>query len=136
MIPPSGYPTDSIPGYFEQETYLPTSPLSPISPAITITDHAERSPPPMPVIASPSDLHSVEKQVVMPEQDHGLQFDELPSTVYDLPYDVCRIRKDMDREKPKRGLSKLKGVFHVEERKASTALKNAYGNDREIVSST
>jgi hypothetical protein len=84
-----------------------------------------------------SGSHASEKQVVSADinpRPNAVPYDELPESVYDLDYDICRMRKKIDGEKPKGFRSKLKGVVSGEERKTDSKLKKAYGNDRDIVS--
>jgi hypothetical protein len=113
------------------------SPIGPASPSITVTPDAR----PSVLEAQPrmrdSGSHASEKQVVSADinpRPNAVPYDELPESVYDLDYDICRMRKKIDGEKPKGFRSKLKGVVSGEERKTDSQLKKAYGNDRDIVS--
>jgi hypothetical protein len=117
------------------EDFSSMSSLSPASPSITVTSYPGPSVSNMSQSARPFGSCNTEKQVVALEEHRHIHYEELPVTVYDLPYDICSVRKEIDNEKPKGMRSHLKGMFHGEERKANSTLKKTYGNDREIVSS-
>jgi hypothetical protein len=111
-----------------------SSPLSPVSPSITVTPYPGHIASDIYEGAPLSGSHNSEKQVVAPEERGRINYDELPLRVYDLPYDICHVREEMDKEKPKGMMSQLKGMFKGEERKANMTLRKTYGKDREIVS--
>jgi hypothetical protein len=108
---------------------------SPTSPSITVTPCHDPSPSRTPTTASPSgSSHDTGKQVVVPQEHDHMHYDELPHTIHDLPYPICHVRKEIDKEIPKGMQSHLKRLLRGEERKANTSLKKTYGSDRDIVS--
>jgi hypothetical protein len=110
------------------------SPTGPVSSSITLNSYHGPSASSIPDTAYSSSSHDTGKQVVPPEEDRRIPYEELPHTIHDLPYPICWARKEIDEVKPKGVRSHLKGMFRGEERKASTSLKKTYGSDREIVS--
>jgi hypothetical protein len=130
--PPSSLPTAP---HSDADLYSPVNPLSPASPSPTVTSYPGPSASKIPKIAHSSSFPDTGKQVVSSEEHIRLYYDELPQHVHDLPYPICHVRKELDEETPKGMRSKVKGIFHGEERKANTSLKKTYGNDRDIVSS-
>jgi hypothetical protein len=105
----------------------------PISRSITVTSYHGSGASRVADTAGPSSSHDTGKQVVAPEEDRRIHYEELPHTIHDLPYPICWVRKEIDELKPKGVRSHLKGIFHGEERQANTKLKKTYGKDREIV---
>ncbi|KAF2031395.1 hypothetical protein EK21DRAFT_88108 [Setomelanomma holmii] len=102
------------------------SPLITLSPPVELT--TTNTPPRPP----PSQDHSTEKQSVITDETHHEQ-ESLPFSVFELPYDVCNVRRDVDQEGPKGKRAKLKGILRLEERKADKGLTKVYGDGREIV---
>jgi hypothetical protein len=133
--PRSSY-SHPAPDQSNPDPYSSFSPLSPVSPSITVTSSSGQSASNIPESARFSGSQNTEKQVVAPEEHGRIDSEELPPTVYDLPYNICRVRKEIDSEKPKGMRSQLMGMIKGEERKPNTTLKKTYGNDREIVSSS
>jgi hypothetical protein len=84
---------------------------------------------------SPSDT---EKQAV--GHQHGLSTLDigrpmacsLPSSVYDLPFDVCRRRKELDQEVTS-SFGKLKGKFGIESKARDASLAETFRQQRELV---
>ena len=57
----------------------------------------------------------------------------LPSSVYELPFDICRRRSELDQEVPK-GIAKFKGYLGRETRNKDISLEHTFRERREIVS--
>jgi hypothetical protein len=133
--PSSSYPLPMA-IHSDPDPYSPTSSLSPVSPSIIVTPYPGPSVSKIPETAHSSSSHDTGKQVVAPEETRRIHDDELPHHVHDLPYDICRVRREIDNETTKSMKSHLKGMFRGEERKANTSLKKTYGSDRDIVRST
>jgi hypothetical protein len=78
---------------------------------------------------------TTEKQAVSDGASHHASFYEpLPSSVLDLPYDVCAVRGEVDQDDSKGTLAWFKGKIGMEERKPNKGLTQTYGDNREIVS--
>ncbi|KAF1851033.1 uncharacterized protein K460DRAFT_26715 [Cucurbitaria berberidis CBS 394.84] len=81
-------------------------------------------------------LHVAEKQAVDPEQDifspESIATIPLPPSVYDLPFNICHKRKELDQQVSK-GFAKLKGKFGVETRNKDTSLVQTFSEPREII---
>jgi hypothetical protein len=61
-------------------------------------------------------------------------FEQLPLSIFGLPYDVCRVRREVENEDPKGLRASVKGFLGLEKRKADKGLAKTYGDEREIVS--
>jgi hypothetical protein len=111
-------------------------------PVITIS-------PPSALLQSDQDLHTpqhqysekqtTEKKAVIDKPTHsslGSIFvlpQPLPSSVFELPFDICRKRKELDQEVT-RGLGKLTGRLGFETRKQDASLADTFREPRELVS--
>jgi hypothetical protein len=135
--PPTPRPSYPLPMaiHSDPDPYSPTSSPGPVSPSIKVTPYPGPSVSKIPETAHASSSHDTGKQVVAPEDIRRINDDELPHHVHDLPYDICRVRREVDNETTKSMKSHLKGMFRGEERKANTSLKKTYGSDRDIVRS-
>jgi hypothetical protein len=130
----SSHPLPTAP-HSVPDPYSPTSPLNPASPSISVTPYPVSS---ASIVSKPVrsfSSHDTGKQVAAPEEMRSIHYDELPHHIHDLPYDICRVRREVDNETTKGVRSRLKGMFRGEERKANTSLKKTYESDRDIVSS-
>lgn len=84
-------------------------------------------------------LHTAEKEAV--PSDHHDDYSTsaavillpLPQSIYDLPYDICSKRQELDRDVQKLS-AKLKGVFGRETRRRDPALVDTFSAQRELVS--
>ncbi|RYN24089.1 hypothetical protein AA0112_g9043 [Alternaria arborescens] len=59
--------------------------------------------------------------------------EKIPFDVYDLPYDICRQRKILERETPKGVRARLKGKFGLEVRKPDSDLAPIFSVARDLV---
>jgi hypothetical protein len=85
--------------------------------------------------AARTSFYAAEKEAVPYEYVHGAQsLDTVPGSVFELPYDVCHVRKEIDAEDPKGMRASFKGILGMEKRKADKGLAKTYGRGREIVS--
>jgi hypothetical protein len=76
---------------------------------------------------------TTEKQAVIEEASQA-SYEPLPSSALDLPYDVCTVRGEVNRDDPKGRRAWFKGKMGIEERKPNKGLAQTYGDNREIVS--
>jgi hypothetical protein len=130
--PRPSYPQPSTPNS-DVKSGPSVSPTGSIGPSIPVTPYHRHGASRVADTTSSSSSHDTEKQVVAPDQNRRIHYEELPHTIHDLPYPICWVRKEIDQVKPKGVRSHLKGIFHGEERQANTKLKKTYGKDREIV---
>jgi hypothetical protein len=71
------------------------------------------------------------------EQDRNsaiTNFEDVPSEVFDLPYDVCQQRKLLEMGTPKGIRAKVKSKFGWEDRKPDSNLAPTFSVSRDLVS--
>ncbi|KAF1942093.1 hypothetical protein EJ02DRAFT_454596 [Clathrospora elynae] len=112
-------------------------PLNP-SPRITISEHAGSVAPKLTADTLYAVNNTTEKQTVDLEHRHVASYSgpratlPIPASVYDLPFDICRKRRELDEEVSS-GFAKLKGKFGFETRVKDTNLVQTFSEPREII---
>jgi hypothetical protein len=85
--------------------------------------------------AARTSFYAAEKEAVPHEYVYGTEsLDAVPGSVFELPYNVCHVRKEIDAEDPKGVRASFMGILGMEKRKADKGLAKTYGRGREIVS--
>jgi len=108
------------------------SPHSP-RPDITITQPVEIGSG-SPAALKRASSYGGEKEAFVHQSTQGAEkVDALPSSVYELPYDVCNVRRELITEDPKGVRASVKEFFGKEKRTADKGLAKTYGGGREIV---
>ncbi|KAH7390460.1 hypothetical protein BKA66DRAFT_568405 [Pyrenochaeta sp. MPI-SDFR-AT-0127] len=125
--------SDRHPHGFERPSsvaILPTNPLGPTSTSFPeSTKYSGQQ--------SAEDLHYTEKQTVIDEYKYDssniARYDELPASVYGLPYDICQKRKTLDQETPKGLRARFKVKMGMENRERDLALASTFESRRDLV---
>jgi hypothetical protein len=142
----SAYPSPADSHLAEKHVYepdeVPSTSIQTVlnpGPLITLSEPAEPVPPPTKMDAIQLSANSIEKYTVKDPHDHSSTVGDsqpllLPSSVYDLPFDICRKRMELDQDVSK-GFAKLKGKFGRETRAPDPSLVETFREPRELVGS-
>jgi hypothetical protein len=122
----------------KQRVYHPSSggfdQSSPYSPRLDVKIHQPIEPGTMDYSADARLSGLYKNQPVIEHEDLTKRIFNVPSSVFELDYDICKVRRQVDHENPKGLRASMKGLLGKEKRKADKALAQTYGDDREIVS--